>query len=97
MTSQTHAKVVARQFGPRAHAYLKSTVHALGQDLDMMEQRVGHRPEAIALDMGCGGGHVTFRLAPRIKKVVAYDLSPDMLATVKDEAQRRGFQNVVTK
>ncbi|WP_342586556.1 class I SAM-dependent methyltransferase [Methylocystis bryophila] len=63
----------------------------------MMEERVGHRPEAIALDMGCGGGHVTFRLAPRTKKVVAYDLSPDMLATVKEEALRRGFQNVVTK
>jgi SAM-dependent methyltransferase len=97
MTRQTQTAVVASQFGPRARAYLASAVHASGQDLDLLEQRVGRRPEAVALDMGCGGGHVSFRLAPLVKKVVAYDLSPDMLATVAEEARRRGLQNIVTK
>jgi ubiquinone/menaquinone biosynthesis C-methylase UbiE len=97
MTRQSQTEVVASQFGPRAQAYLASAVHASGQDLDLLEQRVGPRPEAIALDMGCGGGHVSFRLAPLVKKLVAYDLSPDMLATVGEEAQRRGLENIVTK
>lgn len=97
MISRTHATVVASQFGSRARAYLSSPVHASGEDLDMMEERVGHRPEAIALDMGCGGGHVTFRLAPLVQKVVAYDLSTEMLAVVTEEAQRRRLGNVATE
>jgi SAM-dependent methyltransferase len=97
MTRHSQTEVVANQFGPRAQAYLDSPVHAAGQDLDLLEQRVGSRPEAIALDMGCGGGHVSFRLAPLVKKMVAYDLSPDMLATVTEESRRRGLQNIVTK
>jgi ubiquinone/menaquinone biosynthesis C-methylase UbiE len=97
MTRQSQTEVVASQFGPRAQAYLASAVHASGQDLDLLEQRVGRRPEAIALDMGCGGGHVSFRLAPLVNKVVAYDLSPDMLATVGEEARRRGLENIVAK
>jgi ubiquinone/menaquinone biosynthesis C-methylase UbiE len=58
---------------------------------------VGHRPDAVALDMGCGGGHAAFRLAPLVNTVVAYDLSETMLTVVADEAERRGLDNVVTK
>jgi SAM-dependent methyltransferase len=47
--------------------------------------------------MGCGGGHVAFRLAGRVGKVVAYDLSAAMLETVAAEAARRGLDNIVTK
>lgn len=97
MTSRSHDTVVASQFGSRAQAYLTSAVHASGEDLEMMESRVGHSPQAIALDMGCGGGHVTFRLAPLVQKVVAYDLAAEMLTVVAEEAERRGLANVVTK
>lgn len=92
-----HNSNVDSQFGPRAQAYLSSAVHAAGADLDHMAALVGHRPDAIALDMGCGGGHVAFRLAPVVQKVVAYDLSEPMLAVVAGEAQRRGLTNLVTK
>jgi ubiquinone/menaquinone biosynthesis C-methylase UbiE len=62
-----------------------------------MADLVGQRPDAIALDMGCGGGHVAFRLAPLVGKVVAYDLSASMLETVGAEARKRGLDNIVTK
>ncbi|MGO9741617.1 MAG: class I SAM-dependent methyltransferase [Roseiarcus sp.] len=97
MKSPTHAAVVTSQFGSRAEAYLTSAVHASGEDLDRMEERVGRRPDAVALDMGCGGGHVSFRLAQRVGRVVAYDLSADMLAVVAEEARRRGLDNVETR
>ncbi|MHB8252457.1 MAG: class I SAM-dependent methyltransferase [Acidiferrobacter sp.] len=97
MTAKSHNSIVASQFAPRAHSYLTSTVHANGDDLDQMVEVVGPRPDAIALDMGCGGGHAAFRLAPLVKKVVAYDLSESMLAVVANEAQRRGLGNIVTK
>ncbi|MEO7495746.1 MAG: class I SAM-dependent methyltransferase [Massilia sp.] len=92
-----HNGNVDSQFGPRAQAYLTSAVHAAGADLDQMAALVGQRPDAIALDMGCGGGHVAFLLAPQVQKVVAYDLSESMLAVVAGEAERRGLSNLVTK
>lgn len=89
-----HNAIVSSQFNPMAQAYLTSAVHANGADLEQMVNLVGERPDAIALDMGYGGGHVTFRLAPLLKKVVAYDLSESMLTVVADESRRRGLNNV---
>jgi ubiquinone/menaquinone biosynthesis C-methylase UbiE len=97
MNAHSHNEHVNTQFGPQAHAYLASAVHAQGEDLDRMAALVGSRPEAIALDMGCGGGHAAFRLAPLVGKVVACDLSGEMLRVVAGEADRRGLANVVTK
>jgi ubiquinone/menaquinone biosynthesis C-methylase UbiE len=96
-TANNHNAIVESQFSPRANAYLTSAVHANGEDLEQMAGLVGHRPDAVALDMGCGGGHAAFRLAPLVNTVVAYDLSATMLAVVADEAERRGLDNVVTK
>ena len=92
-----HNTIINHQFGPRAAAYLTSAVHAAGADLDRMAALVSHQADATALDMGCGGGHVTFRLAPLVKQVVAVDLSPEMLAVVAAETGSRGLNNVITK
>lgn len=97
MNAPSHNDIVNSQFSPQAHAYLASAVHARGADLERMASLVGSRPEAIALDMGCGGGHATFHLAPLVGKVVACDISAPMLRVVAEEAGRRGFDNVVTK
>jgi len=92
----THETLVVGQFGSQAKAYLESAVHAAGADLDLMSEIVGERPEAVALDMGCGGGHVSFRLAPHVRKIVASDLSREMLEVVAAEASRRGLANLET-
>lgn len=92
-----HDAAVLEQYDSRAEAYLASAVHAAGADLERMADLIGHRPDAVALDMGCGGGHVAFRMAGQVGKVVAYDLSAAMLDTVAVEARRRGLDNLVTK
>jgi ubiquinone/menaquinone biosynthesis C-methylase UbiE len=97
MNKDTHHDVVIEQYDSQASAYLSSAVHATGADLERMAGLIGQRLDAVALDMGCGGGHVAFRMAPLVGKVVAYDLSPSMLETVAAEAGRRGFGNIVTK
>lgn len=97
MTSDTHNAAVLEQYDSRTQAYLSSAVHAQGEDLALMASLVGQRPDAVALDMGCGGGHVAFRLAPLVSKVVACDLSAAMLDTVTAEARKRGLDNIVTK
>jgi len=94
MQTFTHGQLVAHQYDPRSRAYLDSAVHAQGADLDVMSQQAGQQHYLRALDVGCGGGHVTFRLAPQVQDMVACDLSVSMLETVKQEALLRGLSNV---
>ncbi|AUG99683.1 class I SAM-dependent methyltransferase [Prodigiosinella confusarubida] len=97
MKTESHNAIITRQYATQATAYLNSTVHAQGDDLDLMAQRIGQRPDATILDLGCGGGHVSFRLAPRVHRVVACDLAQSMLDTVAQEAVKRNLLNIVTK
>ena len=94
--SAAHEALVAAQFGPAARAYVESVDHATGADLARLAALVAARPGACVLDLGCGGGHVTYAVAPHAEKVIAYDLSPDMLAVVAAESAARGLSNVRT-
>lgn len=98
MNGMSQAESVVSQFGPRAESYLTSAVHAQGEDLAhfaamLAEDGAGTR----VLDMGCGGGHMSFAAAPFVQEVVAYDLSPEMLSVVAHAAGDRGFGNLLTE
>ena len=95
--SNTHENLVASQFGPQAAAYVASTVHAQGEDLVQMAEAVRGLAGARVLDLGCGGGHVSFNVAPHVREVVAYDLSRDMLGAVAATARERGLANIATR
>ena len=95
--SRAHGKVVDEQFGPRARAYVESAVHSAGQDLDALEALARAAAPAHALDLGCGGGHVAYRLAKHARRVTATDLSAEMLAAVRATAQERGLANIDTQ
>lgn len=97
MTGKTQENLVAAQFGPQAAAYVASAVHAEGEDLKQLAALVAGRRDARALDLGCGGGHVSFHLAPEVGQVTAYDLSAEMLAAVSATARQRGLANIVTR
>lgn len=94
MQERSHDALVVEQFGAQAQSYLSSAVHAQGEDLKQFAAFVGRRPDAFALDLGSGGGHVSFLLAPLVRKVVAYDLAEEMAAMVGAEAARRGLTNL---
>jgi SAM-dependent methyltransferase len=89
--------LVAKQFGPRAAAYVASAVHAKGEDLDELAAFARAHNFGRALDLGCGGGHVSFTLAAHAGAVVAYDLSDEMLAAVAAEAGARGIANLAMR
>ncbi len=97
MTKQTQDALVVQQFGTRAKDYLVSAVHAAGADLAALAALAHGRSDARALDMGTGGGHVAYAVAPHVAEIVAYDLSDDMLAVVAAAAAERGLSNVVTR
>jgi SAM-dependent methyltransferase len=97
MAEKSQAVLVEAQFGAQAGAYLTSTVHAQGDDLDAIAAITAGRRDARVLDLGCGAGHVSFAVAPHVASVTACDLSPSMLDVVARAAAERGFANIATR
>lgn len=91
-----HDSLVQSQFGARAHDYVTSAVHAQGADLARIGAMAAQCAPAQALDLGCGGGHVSYAIAAHAARVTACDLSEQMLAAVDAEAARRGIGNIAT-
>ena len=97
MSKNSLNDLVARQFGRQAAAYVGSPVHSSGPDLDWIAQRAAEARPETALDLGAGGGHVSYVLAPHAGRVVACDLSSQMLAAVRETAAARGLANIETR
>jgi SAM-dependent methyltransferase len=92
---RTHDQTALTQFNPRSHAYLMSSVHAAGPDLQQAVQQVLQLSTRNSmLDVGCGAGHLSFALAPHFCHVVATDPSPSMLVTARSAALQRGLSQV---
>jgi ubiquinone/menaquinone biosynthesis C-methylase UbiE len=94
--SATQDALIVAQFGSRSTQYVASTVHSQGEDLQQIAALAATAGRVRVLDLGCGGGHVSFTVAPHVADVVAYDLSTEMLATVASVAKERGLENVGT-
>lgn len=93
----TQQEMVTRQFGSRAAEYVTSAVHSQGKDLKRMADIASEISPKNALDLGCGGGHAAYAIAPNCEAVTAYDLSQEMLEAVRGEALRRGLANIETR
>ncbi len=93
---EAHEQVVEAQFGPRAKAYVESAVHARGADLEAIEAITREARPELALDLGAGGGHVSYAMARHARRVVATDLSGEMLKAVAATAREKGLSNIET-
>ncbi len=51
--------------------------------------------EHLAIDLGCGSGQLTLKLAPHVAEVLAVDVSKAMIDLLEANAQRAGVHNVV--
>ncbi len=94
--SGTQDALIVAQFGSRSTQYVASTVHSQGEDLRQIAALAAAAGSVRVLDLGCGGGHVSFTVSPHVADVVAYDLSIEMLTTVASVAKERGLTNVST-
>lgn len=54
------------------------------------------RPADTVLDVGAGSGRFALPLADHVQSVTALDLSPDMLAILRDKRDRKGLTNIST-
>jgi SAM-dependent methyltransferase len=84
----------AEQYAPRARDYVTSVVHSAGADLDQIEAELRGQNAGKVLDLGCGGGHVSYRAAPLVREVVACDVTQSMLDAVAATAAERGLTNI---
>lgn len=97
MKKLTHNELVASKFAPQANAYVSSKTHAQGADLELLKKIVKDQNIEMALDIGCGGGHASYAIAPFVEKVIASDLLNEMLKAVELVALNRGIFNIETK
>lgn len=79
MDEEQVKKKVREQFAKNADKYVTSESHAKGMDLPLLIHWLNPDPKWEALDIATGGGHVAKTLSPHVAKVVATDLTREML------------------
>jgi ubiquinone/menaquinone biosynthesis C-methylase UbiE len=88
--------LVQMQFGAAAADYAASAVHASGPSLARLVAMVGPQPAWQVLDVATGAGHTALALAPLVDRVVASDITDEMLAQTAKLAAARQLTNVET-
>ena len=88
--------LVQKQFGAAAADYAASAVHASGPSLARLVAMVGPQPNWQVLDVATGAGHTALALAPLVDRVVASDITDEMLAQTAKLAAARQLKNVET-
>jgi ubiquinone/menaquinone biosynthesis C-methylase UbiE len=88
--------LVQQQFGAHAAAYATSTVHAKGASLGRLVELVRPERHWHALDIATGAGHTAAAFAPHVARVVASDLTEEMLREAGKLAAAKDLANMET-
>lgn len=88
--------LVEQKFAAAAKGYATSAVHAKGESLARVVALTRPEPHWQVLDVATGAGHMALALAPHVARVVASDLTPEMLDEARALAADRGLVNVET-
>src|SRR5579864_9792896 len=86
IAAQEKMQQVQSNFGVAAADYVTRKVHASGKDLAWLAELTDLTGTECVLDVGTGGGHTAFALAPHVAEVVALDLTRPMLEVAQKEA-----------
>ncbi|HWK79360.1 MAG TPA: methyltransferase domain-containing protein, partial [Thermomicrobiales bacterium] len=93
--SDAKARVLA-QYGAVGDAYVRSTGFAVANDLARMVELARPVSTDRVLDIATGGGHVAVTFAPHVARVIASDLTPEILHHAAAYFAERGLANVET-
>lgn len=91
---EEHKELNRRQFGLHAQDYVASSDHAQGASLKRLIELVHPNSNWIVLDVSTGGGHTARAFSPFVRRVVATDLSSEMLAAAEKSAIDAGVTNI---
>ena len=89
--------LIQQQFGAHANDYVTSDVHARGESLARLVELTQPQRDWIVLDVATGAGHTALAFAPHVARVVATDLTPQMLVAAQKLAAERGVTNIEFK
>ncbi len=90
------SSLVEQKFGAAAADYAASAVHAKGPSLARAVAVAAPQADWAVLDVATGAGHTALAFAPHVARVVASDLTEEMLAQARRLAAERGLANVTT-
>ncbi len=89
-----HFSRVKEEFKRQAETLSVASVFTDSGALEQIRAAIKPTMEMNLLDLGCGPGIVTAAMAPNVKEVVAYDLTPEMLDQAKKRCREAGLKNV---
>jgi ubiquinone/menaquinone biosynthesis C-methylase UbiE len=93
---QTQHDVVRREFGQQAARFGEQGLTLSNQAyLQWMVEQLDLQSHFEVLDVAAGTGHLSRAIAPYVKRVLALDLTPEMLAQGRHEAEQQGLTNLV--
>ncbi len=82
------------QFSGVAERYRTSIDHSDSDDREILLSRLALDPSLLLLDIATGGGHTAAAFSPMVRKVVASDLTPEMLREARGLAEERNCRNM---
>ncbi len=95
MTSEFKNRI-REQFGRTASAFVEATHFSEGEDLEEAVRLLKPSHDDNMLDVACGGGHMALFFAPKVRQVVASDLTMQMLKKAQEHVAEKGrIDNVV--
>lgn len=89
-----NTKLNRDQFGAHAASYASSPSHAQGASLARLLELTQPDPDWLVLDVSTGAGHTALAFAPRVKGVIASDVTPEMLDVARKLTEERGISNI---
>ncbi|MSQ27351.1 MAG: methyltransferase domain-containing protein [Dehalococcoidia bacterium] len=92
--TQPIAQAVQDQFGRQAALYGQSRFHMSGDSLDILVEWGHPSGNHQVLDIATGAGFTAFAFAKHAARVVAYDLTTEMLQQATTIGRQRGLANV---
>jgi ubiquinone/menaquinone biosynthesis C-methylase UbiE len=90
----TTKRQTRERFAAVADRYRKSADHGSARDRDVLMARLSLSSGHLALDVATGGGQTAAALAGWAGRVVASDLSPEMLLEARTLVREKGLRNV---
>ncbi len=89
-----HLQRVQQEFTRQASQFATAPAVTRGELVQRFVDAVPAGADSVVLDVACGPGIITAALAPRVREVVAFDLTPEMLSHARQRCTSAGLTNV---
>ena len=94
MNASSHGDVIRREFTIQADAYAATASLADPARVQLLIDAVKPAPDARALEVACGPGHVALVMAPHVGEMVGIDLTDAPLVIAETRRRERGIANL---